>query len=76
MDINNVVFFDARPVLGRQVRRLRKKSGLTQDVVAENCGIFRTYLSRIENGTANPTVTVLSALAKTLDVSIGDFFVE
>ena len=65
---------DIRGVLGRQVRRLRKDAGLSHDVVAEHCGIFRTYLSRIENGTANPTVTVLAALATTLGVSVWDFF--
>ena len=67
---------DIRGVLGRQVRRLRKDAGLTQDVVAEHCGIFRTYLSRIENGTANPSVTVDAALATTLGVGVWDLFVE
>jgi len=67
---------DIRGVLGRQVRRLRKDAGLTQDVVAEHCGIFRTYLSRIENGTANPRVTVLAALATMLGVGVWDFFDE
>ncbi len=67
---------DIHAVIGRQVRRFRKEAGLSQDVVAEHCGIFRTYLSRIESGTANPTVTVLAALAKTLGVTIGDLFYE
>ena len=67
---------DLRGMLGRKVRRLRKDAGLSQDVFAEHCGIFRTYLSRIENGTANPTITLLAALATTLDVSVSDFFDE
>ena len=67
---------DIRVVLCRQVRRLRKEAGLSQDVVAERCGIFRTYLSRIENGTANPSVTVIAALATTLGVGVWDLFVE
>jgi transcriptional regulator with XRE-family HTH domain len=73
---NAGVVDDIRVVLGRQVRRLRKEAGLSQDVVAEHCGIFRTYLSRIENGTANPSVTVVAALATTLGVGVWDLFVE
>jgi DNA-binding XRE family transcriptional regulator len=67
---------DIHAVLGRQVRRLRKEAGLSQDVVAEQCGLFRTYLSRIERGVANPTLSVLAALAKTLGVSVGELFYE
>ena len=76
LKMNRGVIDDKRAVLGSQVRRIRKKVGLSQDVVAEHCGIFRTYLSRIENGTANPTVTVLVALASTLGVDVGDLFGE
>ena len=73
---NAGVVDDIRVVLGRQVRRLRKEAGLSQEVVAEHCSIFRTYLSRIENGTANPSVTVVAALATTLGVGVWDLFVE
>lgn len=65
---------DMKVVVGRQVRRLRLEAGLTQDIVAERCGIFRTYLSRIECGNANPTVTVLEALAGTLNVEVQELF--
>lgn len=65
---------DMKVIVGRQVRRLRREAGLTQDVVSERCGIFRTYLSRIESGAANPTVTVLVALAATLNVEVQELF--
>jgi transcriptional regulator with XRE-family HTH domain len=61
-------------VLGMQVRRLRIEANLTQQVLAEQSGIFRTYLSRIEGGTANPTVVVLAALATSLNVEIVELF--
>ncbi len=61
-----------RLVLGQRVRSLRKAAGLTQDLLAQQCGIFRTYLSRVENGTANPNLQVLEALAESLNVSIHD----
>jgi transcriptional regulator with XRE-family HTH domain len=76
LKLNTDVYDDIRRVLGRKVRRFRTEAGLSQFAVAEHCGIFRTYLSRIENGTANPTFTVLVALAKTLGVSLGDLLKE
>jgi DNA-binding XRE family transcriptional regulator len=57
-----------KSVVGLRVRRLRLQAQLTQEELAERCGIFRTYLSRIENGSANPTLVVLVALADCLCV--------
>jgi transcriptional regulator with XRE-family HTH domain len=58
------------------VRRLRKGAGLSQESLSERCGIFRTYLSRVEGGTANPTINVLVDLATALGVNITDLFAE
>ncbi len=55
-------------IVGEKVRALRKGSGLSQEVLAERCGIFRTYLSRIESGAANPSLVVLVTLANALEV--------
>jgi transcriptional regulator with XRE-family HTH domain len=65
---------DYKIVVGKQVRRLRLKAGMTQDILSERCGIYRTYLSRIEAGSANPTLLILIALSASLDVPIGDLF--
>jgi transcriptional regulator with XRE-family HTH domain len=59
---------------GARVRELRLAAGLTQEVLAERCGLFRTYLSRIENGTANPTLTMIQALSVSLRVGITALF--
>jgi transcriptional regulator with XRE-family HTH domain len=67
---------DIRGIVGRQVRRLRKVSGLSQESLSDRCGIFRTYLSRVEGGTANPTINVLVNLATALGVNITDLFAE
>lgn len=45
---------------------------MTQEELAEKCGIFRTYLSRIESGNANLTLVVLVALAISLRVQPQD----
>ena len=60
--------------LGARVRELRLARGLTQEDLAEHCGLFRTYMSRIETGGANPTLTMIDALATSLGVPIADLF--
>jgi transcriptional regulator with XRE-family HTH domain len=62
--------------LGLIHRCLRSESSLTQQALAEKCNIFRTYLSRIENGSANPTITVVSDLASVLNVEVAELFKE
>jgi transcriptional regulator with XRE-family HTH domain len=57
-----------KTVVGSRVRALRQNAELSQEVLSERCGIFRTYLSRIESGSANPTLVVLVALANSLNV--------
>jgi transcriptional regulator with XRE-family HTH domain len=63
-------------LLGLRIRKVRHTANRTQDEVSEACGIYRTYLSRIEGGTANPTINVLYALAETLKVDISVLFSE
>jgi transcriptional regulator with XRE-family HTH domain len=67
---------DVRKIVGANVRRLRTDAGISQQVLADQSGIFRTYLSRAENGDANLTITVLAALAENLKVDIRDLFSE
>jgi DNA-binding XRE family transcriptional regulator len=62
------------PEVGRNVRRLRIAAGLTQTALAERSGIDRTYLSDLEAGRRNPTVTTLARLAKALGVRPSYFF--
>ena len=56
-------------IVGKRIKLLRQELDLSQEVLAERCGIYRTYLSRIESGSANPTLLVLVALADSLEVS-------
>ncbi len=61
-------------VFGRRVRELRKAADLTQEDLAARCGLFRTYLSNIERGLANPTLTMIHALAVSLGVPVVALF--
>jgi transcriptional regulator with XRE-family HTH domain len=49
---------------------------MTQEDLAERCGLFRTYMSRIETGQANPTLTMIHALAATLGVPVTKLFAD
>ncbi len=64
----------AQLVVARNLRRLRVLRGLSQENLAVDASIDRTYVSRMERGLENPSVAVLEKLATTLDVSIAEFF--
>ena len=67
--------FSPQKSLGLRVKELRAEKGFTQEELAERTGMFRTYMSRIESGLANPTLTMLYTLATALEVDIGELFV-
>lgn len=48
---------------GLCVRALRQEQGWTQVEFSERCGFYQTYLSRIENGQANPTLNAMEVIA-------------
>jgi len=62
---------DIRLRLGRNVRRLRQEKGWSQEDYADRAGIHRTYVSDIERGRRNPTITLVEKLAAPLGVSAG-----
>jgi transcriptional regulator with XRE-family HTH domain len=52
--------------LGRVLRELRRRAGLSQEELAELASIHPTYVSQIERGLKSPTVRMLARLAKAL----------
>jgi transcriptional regulator with XRE-family HTH domain len=62
---------DVRARLATNLRRLRLEKGWSQEDYADRAGIHRTYVSDIERGARNPTITVVEKLAKPLNVSVG-----
>lgn len=62
---------DIRARLGANVRKLRLQRGWSQEAFADEAGIHRTYVSDIERGARNPTITVVEKLAKPLGVKAG-----
>ena len=63
---------DYRKVLAQNVRRIRKATGMSQEALALEAGIDRTYISGIERGLRNPSVTLLAKLSDCLKCEPAD----
>ena len=59
---------DVRKRVGLNLRKFRLERGLSQEALAFECGLHRTYISGVERGVRNPTVLVLEEIAMALKV--------
>ena len=59
---------DVVQLLGENVRHYRKLKGMTQEQLAADAGLERSYVSDLERGTRNPSVLALGRLALALDL--------
>jgi transcriptional regulator with XRE-family HTH domain len=59
---------DLRPVFATNLRRLRPAKGLSQDDLAYEAGVSRSYLSQIEKGVFFASLKIVGRLAKALKV--------
>jgi transcriptional regulator with XRE-family HTH domain len=58
--------------LGRAIRELRKEHDLTQAQLAKKTGLHVTYVSGLENGSRNPTWTVISSVSSALGLKLSE----
>lgn len=65
---------DPQHALALRIKELRALRGLTQEEAADRIGIFRTYMSRIESGQANPTLTLLYEIAGAFGIPVQQLF--
>ena len=63
----------AAALVAWNLRRLRVRLGLSQEALAVDAGIDRSYVGRLERGIENPTVETLDKLAAALAVSTAEF---
>ena len=61
---------DVRERVGLNLQRLRRERGLSQEELADLANIHQTYLSGVERGKRNPTITVLQRIAEALGTDI------
>jgi len=60
--------------LGEHLLELRRRSGLSQESAAELAGVHEKYLSKLERGRANPTLSTLMALAAAYRAPLATLF--
>ena len=61
---------------GKQLHRLRTHRGLTQEQLAVTAGLSRTFLTRLELGQHDPSLSTLVRVAKALRVSVAELLGE
>jgi transcriptional regulator with XRE-family HTH domain len=61
-------------VVARNIRRIRVQKGLSQEALAAEAEIDRTYVSQLERELKNPTVSLLEKVAGALSCDIRDLF--
>lgn len=58
--------------LGENLKKIRTKKNITQTELAKTLGVDKSFVSNIENGKTNPTLSTITNLAKTLGVSTNE----
>ena len=69
----------AQPLLrkvGDRVREIRLERGLSQEDLAHNAGLDRSYMSGVERGLRNVTILKLQAVARALKVRVRELLPE
>ena len=61
---------EIRLVLARNVRRLRRGRGWSQEQLADRCGLHRTYVGAVERGERNLSLDSMARLAAALDTDV------
>lgn len=57
---------------GPVVKQVREQQGWTQEVLADQASLNRSYIGEVERGTAVPSISTVAKLAKALGVSASD----
>lgn len=60
--------------VSRNIQRIRRDKGLSQEEVAHRADIHQTYLSGVETGKRNPSILVVERIAKALGVDVSEIF--
>lgn len=60
--------------IGKEIKRLRIKNGLTQEELADRCELSKGFISQIERDLASPSISTLSDLLQCLGTDLKNFF--
>jgi len=62
--------------LGKRVKQLRVKNGLTLEELASRTELTKSFLSQLERNLTTPSIPTLENIVEVLGVSLGEFFQE
>ena len=70
--MSDLLLLKSQQTLAIRVKTLRMGLGLSQEAMALEAGIDRTYASQIERGIGNPSLRVICSIAEVLKVEPTD----
>lgn len=59
---------------GKNLKKIRKEKGITQEKLAFSIGVEISQISRIEGGILNTSISTTEAIAKAIDIPLKDLF--
>lgn len=65
---------DVQKLIGTNIRKRRIAANISQEEMAARVDVDQAYISRLEAGQKNPTVSTLQQVAAALDVEVKDLF--
>ena len=65
-----------RATLAANIKAFRSEKGLSQEVLAELCGLHRTYIGSVERQERNVTLSTLEVLSAALGVSVPELLTK
>lgn len=57
---------------GRIIKNLREERGISQEILADRADLNRSYVGEVERGTAMPSLSTITKLARALNLSAAD----
>ena len=63
---------DLNKNIADNLRQIRAKNRISQDELAELCGISQQYICEIENEKVNPSIYILFKIADSLKITVND----
>ncbi|HUC88924.1 MAG TPA: helix-turn-helix transcriptional regulator [Candidatus Paceibacterota bacterium] len=58
--------------LGKNLKRIRTAKGISQGQIGRTLEVDKSFVSNIENGKTNPTLSTIAKIAKAVGVSVGE----
>lgn len=59
---------DIKVIFGKVLRDLRKNKGVSQETLALEAGLDRSYISKLETGVYQPSMSTLFSIAEVLEI--------